>query len=230
MVEPADWPQYQGGPGHAGSAPDGPQPPFRERWRLPAPAGESLSPAILVGGQAVSVGSEAVYGVNLTTGTVAWEVARAGGPLSIPAAGSIGGSTAVLYLEGPLEEIEPSPSPSGTSSASPSDPPSPSPSASGEAVGPEGEGEEPTSSLVAISLEDGTELWRVPLRGVARSGVTIDGTTAYVGDQDGHVAAVALADGSVTWTAELVGRVDVPVAASSATIATLAASASRAIA
>jgi len=214
VVEPADWPQYQGGPGHAGSAPDGPQPPFRERWRFPSPAGGSLSPAILVDGQAVSVGSEAVYGVDLTTGTVAWEVARAGGPLSTPAAGSIGGSTAVLYLEGPQEEPEPSPSPSRTSSASPSDPSSPSPSASGEAVAPGGGGEEPTSSLVAISLEDGTELWRVPLQAVARSGVTIDGTAAYVGDQDGHVLAVSLADGSVMWTAELVGRVDVPVAVS----------------
>jgi len=207
--QPSSWPQYQGGPGHAGSLEDGPQPPFRERWRRPAPAGESLSPAILVDGLAVTVGSEAVYGVDLGTGTVLWELPRAGGPLSTPAAGSVGGSTVVLYLEGPQDEAEPSPSASATTSVSTSGSPSPG----GEAGGL-GEGGEALSSLVAVSLENRTELWRIPLEGVARSGVTIDGTIAYVGDQDGHVVAVALSDGSVIWSAEVPGRVDVPVAVS----------------
>jgi len=75
-----------------------------------------------------------------------------------------------------------------------------------------------SSSLVAVSLQDGTELWRVPLQTVARSGVTVDDTHAYVGDQQGHVVAVALADGSVTWTAEVPGRVDMPVAVSGGTV------------
>ena len=216
-AEPSSWPQYQGGPGHAGSLEEGPQPPFRERWMRPAPAGGSLSPAILVEDQAVTVGSDAVYGVDLASGTVLWEVPRAGGPLSTPAAGSVGGSTAVLYLEGPPRESEPSPSASGTTSTSPSGSPSGSPSPGEETVGPGGE-EEPASSLVAVSLEDRTELWRLPLEGVARSGVTIDGATAYVGDQDGRVVAVALSDGSVVWSAEVPGRVDVPVAVSGNTV------------
>ena len=164
-----------------------------------------------------------MYGVDLGTGAVVWDVPRAGGPLSTPAAGSVEGATAVLYLEGPREdEPEPSPGASGTASPSPSGSPAASASPSGDEVGPGGEDEDPVSSLVAVSLEDRAELWRVPLQAVARSGVTIDGTTAYVGDQDGHVVAVALADGSVIWTADLVGRVDVPVAVSGGTVFAIA--------
>ena len=204
-----DWSQYQGGAGHAGSLEDGPQPPFRVRWTLPAPAGEALSGAIVLGDVAVSVGSEAVYGVDVATGTVVWEIPRAGGPLSMPAAGQANGSPVLLYLEGPeASAAEPSPDASET--------PSPTPTASGspgpETVGPEVE--EPASFLVAVSPEGRAELWRVPLQAITRSGVTVDDATAYVGDQAGHVVAVALEDGSVTWTAQVPGRVDAPVAVS----------------
>jgi outer membrane protein assembly factor BamB len=40
----------------------------------------------------------------------------------------------------------------------------------------------------------------------------VDGATAYVGDQAGHVVAVAIEDGSIVWTAQVPGRVDAPVA------------------
>ena len=38
------------------------------------------------------------------------------------------------------------------------------------------------STLVAISLADQSEVWRTPLGETSRSGVTIDGTNAFVGD------------------------------------------------
>lgn len=203
------WSQYQGGPGHAGAMPDGPQPPFRVRWRLEAPAGEALSPAIVLGEQAVTVGTEAVYGVNVSTGDVAWEIARAGGPLSAPAATDDG--RVLLFLEGPrASEAEPS----GT--ASPSAPSTPaetaSPTAGGDAGPPEDE--QGVSTLVAVGLEDREEIWRVSLQAVSRSGVTVDGTAAFVGDQEGTVYAVDLQDGSVNWSEKLQGRVDTPVAVS----------------
>ena len=69
--EGTTWSQYQGGPGHEGYAPDGPEPPFRVRWTLPAPAGASLSAAVVEGDVAITVGEEAVYGVDVGTGEVA---------------------------------------------------------------------------------------------------------------------------------------------------------------
>lgn len=213
-AEGSDWPQYQGGPGHSGSMVDGPQPPFRERWRLPAPAGEALSIPVIVGELAVTVGREAVYGVDLATGDDHVIVARDGGPLSTPAIVTVGSIQAVLFLEGPRDEPEPAPGASGSPSETPSETPSTSPSSPspGEEVVAS---DEPSSRLAAVSLQDGSELWpAVPLPATSRSGVTVDGTTAYVGDEDGHVLAVDISDGSVAWTAEVPGRVDVPVAAS----------------
>jgi len=208
------WSQYQGGPGHAGALQDGPQPPFRERWRLPAPAGESLSGAIVLGDLVVTVGSEGVYGADVATGEVSWDIPRAGGPLSVPAAAEVDGSTVVLFLEGPREDAEPGPdaskSPSGTPSGPPSGSPSAAPSPSGGAASAEAEA---VSTLVAVSLTDRTELWRVPLKAEARSGVTVDGTTAYVGDEDGNVVALSVRDGSQIWSVKVPGRVDAAVAA-----------------
>jgi outer membrane protein assembly factor BamB len=208
------WTQYQGGPAHHGAIADGPQPPFRVRWSLPAPAGEALSGAVVVDQIAIAVGSEAVYGVDVATGTVTWEIVRAGGPLSMPAVAEVNGSPALLFLEGPEEDAEPSPSasvspsPTATGTGSPTATGTVSPV--GEVVGPDEEA--PMSFLIAVSLEDRSEIWRVPFAATTRSGVTVDGDTAYVGDQARHVMAVALADGAISWTAEVPGRIDAPVA------------------
>src|SRR5918995_743804 len=70
------------------------------------------------------------------------------------------------------------------------------------------------ASLVAISLEGQREVWRVPLGAESRSGVTVDGDIAYVGDQDGTLYAVDVADGTVRWTSEMSGRIDISIAAS----------------
>lgn len=212
------WTQFQGGAGHHGFLADGPQPPYRVRWTLPAPAGDALSPAIIVGGQAIAVGEAAVYGVDVGTGSVAWQLPRGGGPLSAPAVAPVDGREILLYLEGPLSaEGAASTSPTASAASSPtaigsgateaSARPSPSAGSDGSQANPAD-----ASSLVAVRLRDHRELFRVPLGGTARSSVTVDDGNAYVGDQDGTVYAVSLADGSVRWTATVPGRVDTPVA------------------
>lgn len=209
------WGQFQAGPGHAGSLPDGPQPPFRVRWILPSPAGGALSPPIVVGDEVVSVGASAVYGVDLATGQVTWQVPRAGGPVSTPGFASVGGRDLLIYLEGPAPadtpSSSPSASPSDTASASPTDAPSPSASPS---LGTEAADPDRVSSIVAVDLGDRAELWRTALEATSHSGVTIEAGTAYVGDRDGDVYAVGLDDGSFVWASPAAspGQVDAPVA------------------
>jgi outer membrane protein assembly factor BamB len=208
--EEPTWSQFQGGPGHAGVLADGPPPPYRVAWTLPAPAGDALSGAVVAGDLVVSVGEEAVYGIDVASGAVQWQIPRAGGPLSVPAIGMAGGRRILVYLEGPgpvdaAGPASPSASPSG-GDPTPTTAPSPSSAATDE------EGD--TSTLVAVALGDRTELWRTPLEGLSRSGVTIDGANAFVGDQGGTVAAISLEDGAVTWSQKLDGLVDTPLAVS----------------
>jgi outer membrane protein assembly factor BamB len=236
--EAPTWSQFQGGPGHSGVLAEGPEPPFRVRWILSAPTGDALSGAVVAGDLAVSVGDEAVYGINVASGAIEWRVARDGGPLSIPAIGAGPRGRILVYLDGPgpadafgAPEGSPSPSASATPSPSASATPSPSasatpsdsPSTTGPSPSPTGPGEQPdVSTLVAVSLADRTELWRTPLGATSRSGVTIDGTNAFVGDQEGTVYAVSLESGTITWTAEMDGRVDSAVAVADARVVAVA--------
>jgi len=219
--EAPTWSQFQGGPGHPGVLVDGPQPPYRLRWTLPAPAGEALSGAVVAGDLAVSVGAEAVYGIDVASGTVEWQVARDGGPLSVPAIGAGPGGRILVYLEGPGSDdaggaAEGSPSPSeGATSGSPS-----SVSTTSAPTGPVEQGG--GSTLVAISLADRGEVWRTPLGATSRSGVTIDGTNAFVGDQDGTVYALSLETGAISWSEEMDGRVDSAVAVSDGQVVAVA--------
>jgi len=208
--EAPTWSQFQGGPGHRGVLADGPEPPYRVRWTLPAPTGDALSGAVVAGDLAVSVGNEAVYGIDVASGTIEWRVAREGGPLSIPAIGAGPRGRILVFLDGP------GPSDAGGASEgspSPSASPSGSPSTTGPGPSPTGPDEQPdVSTLVAVSLADRTELWRTTLGETSRSGVTIEGANAFVGDQGGTVYAVSLESGTITWSAEMDGRVDSAVA------------------
>jgi hypothetical protein len=193
-----EWPQFQGGPEHRGVSANGPAPPYRTRWTFTSPDGSGLSGAVIVDGLAISVGRGSVYAVDVATGELAWDVARVDGPVSSPAVAS-GRRLTLLYVDGGASTI-PSPSPTPADGS-----PSPSPDDEAEAAG---------ASLVAIGLEDQREVWRVPLGAESRSGVTVDGDLAYVGDQDGTVYAVDVADGMVRWTSEMPGRIDISIAAS----------------
>lgn len=196
----SDWPQFQGGAAHTGVRADGPAPPYRELWRFHPPKG-ALSGAVLAGDVAVAVGTEAVYGLDLRDGSLSWQVARDGGPLSMPAVGTVGERQVVVYLDGPRVF-------SGQAGASPTASPSPSPSPSSSEPA-----EDSGSELVAVDLGDRSELWRVPLA-ETHSGVTIDGDHAFVGGWNGKVYAVDLASGTIEWTADAIGRVEAPVAVS----------------
>ena len=210
--EATAWSQYQGGPAHAAFVQDGPEPPFRVRWTLPAPAGVALSAAVVEGDEAIAVGEEAVYGVDVATGDVAWEIPRAGGRLSVPAVGDAAGRRVLVYIEGPTGSGTTTATPPPTATVSPTESPTatettstPSPATDEEGAG--------VSSVVAVGLGDKhTEVWRTPLEDVSRSGVTIEGGAAYVGDQAGNVYALSMDDGSVTWREQVGGRADTPIA------------------
>lgn len=99
-----EWPQFQGGPAHRGALEDGPAPPYRVRWSLPAPDGGSLSGAVLVDGVAIALGREALYGVDVTSGEVLWRLDRSGGPIAIPAVGEERSDPVLVFTEAPGEE------------------------------------------------------------------------------------------------------------------------------
>ena len=140
--EAPTWSQFQGEPGHSGVLADGPDPPYRVRWTLPAPTGDALSGAVLAGDLAVSVGNEAVYGIDVVSGAIEWRVTRDGGPLSMPAIGAGPRGRILVYLDGPgLNDAGGAPegSPSPSASASPSG----SPSTTGPSPPPAGPDEQP---------------------------------------------------------------------------------------
>ncbi|HJU57428.1 MAG TPA: PQQ-binding-like beta-propeller repeat protein [Actinomycetota bacterium] len=208
-TQPAGWPQFQGGPKHDGFRADGPEPPYRVRWSLPDPSGDRLSSAIVVGDEAIAVGPDAVYGIALSDGAIAWEIPRGGGVLSTPAVGSVDGEQVLVYLEGPpAESTEEQPSPSASVS-----PPTGTTGAETTTPSPVAEdGDASASELVGVTLADRTERWRVELEASSLSGVTIDGDTVFVGDQDGTLAAYGLGDGEFRWSNAVTGRIDTPVA------------------
>lgn len=70
------------------------------------------------------------------------------------------------------------------------------------------------ASLVGVDLTDRREVWRTPLEATSRSGVTVDGATAFVADDDGNVYAVNIATGALRWTAKAMGEVLAPPAVS----------------
>ncbi len=208
-----EWPQFQGGPGHPGALADGPAPPYRVRWTLPAPEGPALSGAVIFDGEAIALGEAAVYGVDLATGEIAWQVPRSG-VRSRSRRSSRGPGVSRRCCSTSRVRTRRAGSGAGTPSPSVTDAPS------GSTTPTE---DEPGSELVAIELDGHTELWRSPLGASSRTGVAVLDDTAYVGDEDGVVSAVALADGSVSWTKDLReadgpcvglsgGKVDVPIA------------------
>ncbi|HEX6009959.1 MAG TPA: hypothetical protein VFZ50_07640, partial [Actinomycetota bacterium] len=139
-----EWPQFQGGPEHRGVSESGPAPPYRTRWTFTSPDGSGLSSAVIVDGLAISVGRASVYAVDVATGELAWDVARADGPVSSPAIAS-GRRLTLLYVDGGASTT-PSPSPTPVDES-----PSPSPDNEAEAAAA-------SASLVAIGLEDQREV------------------------------------------------------------------------
>jgi outer membrane protein assembly factor BamB len=204
----ADWSQTQGGAAHLGSVTSGPEPPFREAWRAEQPVSGpghqyGLSAPIVVGDVVVAVGPRAVVGVSGQDGSLVWSVDRRFGPSVAPAAALADGRTVILYTEG---------FGTGPPEASPTPSPSPTPAS--------GSDEAPPSFLVAIDAETQEPSWDAPLRleSVSRTGVTIDGDTAFVADRLGTVYAVDVATGELRWSEDAGGPVTAPLSAADGTV------------
>jgi outer membrane protein assembly factor BamB len=197
-----DWPQLQGDAAHAGVAAGGPPPPYAQRWAfeesLGGPTGATgLSAPVASEGLIVTLAPEAVIALDAVEGTERWRIDRRTGPTVPPAIGASDGEAIVVFPEGfgpnppgsePTDALAPTPSPSPTPE--------------------QGAGVE----LVAVTLEDGEERWRMGVPSPTRSGVTVDGDAAYVGSNDGSVSAVDLATGELRWSTDAGGTILGPVA------------------
>lgn len=210
-----DWSQFQGDAGHSGSVPNGPQPAYRQTWRFdPALTGRfGVSAPVIAGDLAVTVAPRAVYGVDLATGEPTWTLDRDFGPSVAPAIAANATGAVVVYTEGfgpnpPSEGFTPpTDATSGPSSGAPSV--------------PTDTGDTPFDSrVVAVDLRTQRPVWDdpVPLRSVSRTGVTIEGTTGYVGDDDGIISAIDLASGAVRWTFDAPGPVATSISAGKDTL------------
>jgi outer membrane protein assembly factor BamB len=195
------WTQFQGGPEHRGAAPDGPSPAFTEAWSFEEPVGgatgaEGLSGIVTADGLVVTVGPEAVIALDPVRGSESWRSARVGGPPVQPAVATSPDGAIVVFPEG----YGPNP-PSSTSTSSPATTPTASPDA---ATGTDAatETSAPAVDLVAVTAEDGAEVWRTELPSPSRSGVTAtaDGDLVLVGGNDGSVTAVEASSGEIRWT------------------------------
>lgn len=185
----------------------GPQPAYRVAWSTPRPLGGprdsyGLSSPVIEGDLAIAAGPEEVVAVDVSTGEIAWTVLRILGPSVPPAVGQAGRDRLVVFTEG-WGAGPPDQSPSATPSVT-----SPSPSASPLP----GATTAVTSRMVAVSLRTQEPVWSVDLPDVSRTGVSLDGTTAYVGTNDGAVTAVDLKTGDVRWTGQAGGFLETPLA------------------
>lgn len=200
-----DWTQAQGSALHTGVVAQAPAPPYQEAWSAAVPTGGpnqqfGLSPPVISGRTVVTVAPEQVLGFDLESGTPTFTVDRTLGPSVPPALATVGRTTAVVYTEGfgsePPSAVPTSASPS-TPTSSPPSPSAPSSTASpGTTVAPLSA----ASQLAAFNLQSQKPLWPpIALDEVSRTGVTVEGSTAYVGDDLGTIYAIDLTKGTIEW-------------------------------
>ena len=194
------WTQVQGDASHTGYVPDAAAPPFKEGWHLPVPLGGpvstyGLSAPVVDGSSVIAVGPNSIVAADLASGRQLWTVDRDYGPSTTPAIAVTAKRRLLIYTEGYGQ------TPPGTS-ASPStgsSTPSASPSTSGTGAY--------DSHVTALDLATQEPAWTTPLQlqKVSRTGVTVDGNTAFVGDHDGNVYAIDVATGALRWTSQAGG-------------------------
>lgn len=74
------------------------------------------------------------------------------------------------------------------------------------------EGAGSAGAVVAVSLEDGEEAWRIDTKSPVVGGVTVADDLAVVGGRDGTVRAIEVESGDEKWSFEASGRVETPAA------------------
>jgi outer membrane protein assembly factor BamB len=212
------WSQYQGDAGHAGAATALAAPPYTVAWESPFELGgpnlqNGLSAPVLADDLAIAVGPTEVVAVGLSDGQETWSARRDPGPSVAPALASVDGATVVVFTEGHGDN-PPVPTASPATEA-PSTPATPSPS-------PSDGGDEETapadSHIAAIAVGERRRSWTVQLDAVSRTGVTVEGDTAYVGDSRGEITAIDVATGDVRWQQSVEGYVARPVAVADGTV------------
>ena len=204
------WTQMQGDASHSGSLADAAQPPYRGSWHLDVPLGGpagdfGFSQPVSDGSSVIAVGPTQIVAADLETGVQQWTVDRDYGPSVSPAIAVTPHRRILIYTEG-FGDSPPGSSATPSTSASPSASPSASASDGGSF----------DSHVAAIDLDTREPAWDapVPLHAISRTGVTVDGDTAFLGDNAGHVYAVAVATGEVRWTADAGGFLTTPPAVS----------------
>ena len=195
------WTQVQGDASHTGYVSDSVAPPFKEGWRLSVPMGGpastyGLSAPVIDGSSVIAVGPTSIVAADLSSGRQLWSADRDYGPSTTPAIAVAAKRRLLIYTEGF------GPTPPGTSvtpSTVGTPTPSPSPSASGTGSF--------DSHVAALDLATHKPAWTTPLQleKVSRTGVTVDGNTAFVGDHDGNVYAIDAATGVPRWTSHAGG-------------------------
>jgi outer membrane protein assembly factor BamB len=82
-----------------------------------------------------------------------------------------------------------------------------------------------TSTVVAVDAATGKDVWPAPatLKDVSRTGITVDGARAFVGDESGNVYAIDLADGTIAWTGRTPGKLAGPVVVGGGVVVAIAA-------
>jgi outer membrane protein assembly factor BamB len=203
------WTQAQGDASHSGSLADAAQPPYRGSWHLDVPLSGpdgdfGLSQPVTDGTVAIAVGPTQIVAADLESGAQQWTVDRDYGPPVSPAIAATPSRRILIFTEG-FGDSPPGSSATPSASAS-SAGPSPSPSGAGSF----------DSHVAAIDLATRKPVWDapVPLRAVSRTGVTVDGDTAFLGDNAGHVYAVAVATGEIRWMVDAGGFLTTPPAVS----------------
>jgi outer membrane protein assembly factor BamB len=201
------WDQAQGDAAHTGYAADAVVPPYREAWDLPVPLGGpssafGLSAPAVAGSTVVAVGTDRIVAADLATGRQLWSADRDDGPPVSPAIASAERRQVVIFTEGfgstPLGTT-----PTATTTASSSS--SPATATATESF---------DSHVAAIDVATHEPAWDAPVQldAVSRTGVTVEGDTAFVGDNRGNVFAIDVSNGTLRWKTGVGGTLSNPLA------------------
>ena len=168
-----------------------------------------LSQPVVDGSSIVAVGPDSIVAADIATGRELWSVERDYGPSVSPAIAETSKRRILIYTEGFGDNP-----PEGSATPSPEATPSPSSSGSGSDAGPF------DSHVAAIDLDTQEPVWDAPVQldAVSRTGVTVDGDTAYLGDNTGTVVAIDVATGAVRWTADAGGFLTTALAVSDGSV------------
>ena len=195
------WDQFQGDAAHTGVAVSGPAPGYRQAWRTEVEVGnDGLSTPVSDGETVYALGHTMVYAFAADDGKQRWAIPRDEGTLGTPAL-AVGADDRqlLLFTEGmdkqtALVAID-------TQAAATSE-------SSGTSDGTKDDPDKDGS-------DEPKRVFAVPIGVASRSGVSIEGDVAFVGDLGGDIYAIDLIEGKLSWKMSLGTQpIATPIAAS----------------